>query len=62
MTSVRCSGGCGAEASNEESALMQGWSYLPISNRYRCGGCTKVLLEARRLYPSVRPTTNGDES
>lgn len=38
--SVACYGGCGQRADDPE---QQGWELLPITNKYRCGACTRAL-------------------
>lgn len=58
MVEVRCRDGCGAVASNEEAALAQAWSWLPVSKTWRCPACARVLRELWRTLPTEVPPTS----
>ena len=46
---ISCNAGCRSEVENAKAAEDAGWSFLPISGGYRCGGCERELAAANHI-------------
>lgn len=47
--SLRCGDKCGREVVDQAAAEMAGWSFLPITARWRCGPCGAALYAASSM-------------
>ena len=47
--SIRCRDQCGAVAADQIVAERSGWSFLHITNGWRCGACAGALFRANRI-------------
>lgn len=49
---ISCAGGCGAGVVEPAAS---GWEYLEVSQRWRCGPCTRVLQSLSQPYEDTMP-------
>lgn len=50
MAEYKCAGGCGRVIIDPATNPSEpGWSYLPITGRWRCGQCERELREVGKL-------------
>lgn len=52
---IPCSAGCKRSVADMAEALAKAWTFLQITNRWRCPACTRELEEANK--PKIGSTS-----
>jgi hypothetical protein len=57
-TSLRCRDACGASVADQDGAERAGWSFLQITNSWRCGACAGALYRANGIVGTSGETAD----